>query len=453
MVYVIKISKKCADVLSVIFQILVFVLLALIAISYKYKSILFKKPQYCIYIFLFIYVMYLTFEYYSSASVFLRNKTDEQRIKNLLSILVQTHPMVVFHCECYHLKKKRRAFHRHPPPKKGKSKANKSGNKRRRGKKREGSKISGVIDLSGRVFNKINNFANNVNQPEPEEFEFNKIRNEAYTRIVTWKEDCYLPYYSSRDVSGLFQLNKSEGQSKGKSYIKLTLVPEINFADEISYMDYEFFRTDFYNRNRPRDKYMDYCEERKVPGLNESNFVHISDEEPCGLSFCVFVFFSLFLLGEFYKCYFNSFCIDQEFKIRKLISTRYDLNMDQYQYFIPSINVPSQKYIFEEQNYNYLNNNYQVVKPTNQEIQNAEVYKDKIPKYKCTSYTSFEGKIKVGVVQDDPAYCSANYNENPPPNCNDVQYNEGQNNMNNNNNNINMQNNNDKESNSESNND
>lgn len=141
--------------------------------------------------------------------------------------------------------------------------------------------------------NKINNFSNNAEVEEPE-FEFNKIRNGALTRIVTWKEDCYLPYYSSRDVSGLFQLNKSEGQSKGKSYIKLILVPEINFADEVSYMDYEFFRTDFYNRNRPNDKYMDYCEERKIPGLNEHNFIHISNEEPCGIRFCVFVFLSLF---------------------------------------------------------------------------------------------------------------------------------------------------------------
>jgi len=442
MVYCIKIPKKCADVLSIIFQILVFALLSLIVISYKYKSILFKKPQFWIYIFLLIYVFYLTFEYFSSVSVFLRNKTDEQSIKNILSALIQTHPTIGFHCECYHLKKRRRGFRHHPPPKKGKSKTNKKG----RDKKKENSKISGITNLSGRAMYKNNNFANNAEEEEPEEFEFDKIRNGALRRIVTWKEDCYLPYYSSRDVSGLFQLNKSEGQSKGKSYIKLTLVPEINFADEISYMDYEFFRTDFYNRNRPRDKHMDYCEERKVPGLNEYNFIHISEEEPCGISFCIFVFFSLFLLAEFYKCYFNSFCIDQEFKIRKLISTRYDLNMDQYQYFIPSINVPSQKYIFEKQNYNYLNNNYQVIKPTNQEIQNAEIYKDKIPKYKCTSYTSFEGKIKVGVVQDDPAYCSANYNEDPPPNCKDVQYNEEQNN-NDNSNNINVQNNSDKESN------
>lgn len=141
MVYVVKIPKKLADVLSVIFQILVFGLLILIIISYKYKSILFKKPQIWIYIFLFIYVFYLTFEYYSSVSIFLRNKTDEQGIKNLLSALIQTHPMIGFHCECYHLKKRRRAFHHNPPTKKGKSKANKRG----KGKKKKALKYQEFI--------------------------------------------------------------------------------------------------------------------------------------------------------------------------------------------------------------------------------------------------------------------------------------------------------------------
>ena len=416
MVYVIKIPKKCADVLSVIFQILAYANLALIAINYSYKTIGFKKPQIWIYIFIGIYIFYLAFEYYSSVYAFLSNKTDEVGIKNVLASLIKTPPIVAFHCECYHYKRRRRGFRRHPPPKKGKGFAKKikvkkgSGSKRK--SKKAGSKITGVSDISGRSFN---GFSFNGDITQPEEFSFNRIHNNALRRVVTWKEDCYLPYYSSRDVSGLFQLNKSEAESKGKHYIKLRLIPEINFADEVSYMDYDFYRTNFYNRNRPNDKHMDYCEERKVPGLIEYSIINISNEEPCGISLCLFVFCSLLLLGEFYKCYFNSFCIEQEFKIRKLISTRYDLNIDQYKSFIPSIDALSQKYVFEEQNYNYINNKIQVRPPTSQEIKKAEIYKDKIPQYKCSTYTSFQGEIKIGVVQDDPGYCSAIYNENPPP--------------------------------------
>ena len=55
-------------------------------------------------------------------------------------------------------------------------------------------------------------------------------------------------------------------------------------------MDYDYFRINFYTRNRPRDQYMDYCEERKVPGLNEYNFINISDKEPCGICFVYLLF-------------------------------------------------------------------------------------------------------------------------------------------------------------------
>ena len=86
-------------------------------------------------------------------------------------------------------------------------------------------------------------------------------------------------------------------------------------------------------------------------------------------------------------------------------------------YFIPSIDVRSQQYVFQKEKYNYINNKCNVKVPTNKELQKAQVYKDKIPQYKCSTYTSFQGQIKVGVVQDDPAYCSVNYNDEIPPNC------------------------------------
>ena len=62
-----------------------------------------------------------------------------------------------------------------------------------------------------------------------------------------------MPYYSSRDISGLFILNCQKEVVQNKAYIQLELLEEINFADNISYMDYENVKNDFYMRNRPRD--------------------------------------------------------------------------------------------------------------------------------------------------------------------------------------------------------
>ena len=369
-----ELSPRARDIIAKIFQVLVIIAIIVFIVDH-YGIQLFKDKETMLYILLIVYVLFLASQFTSTTFSLLRHKTTEMGIKNIMAHLVQTPPTIEFYCECYHYSNVRSPFS--PPPRKG------------GGRKRSGGK--------------------------------HHSRNRR-RKIVTWRETVYFPYYSARDVSGLFELNKDRDATMNKVYIKLELIPEINFADELSYMDYEIFRTDFYRRNRIRDQYMNYRETRFVKGLSFHNLVCLRDSEPCGINVCAFAFFTIIPLSEFYKCYLNSYCIEQKFSVRKLISTRYDLNMDQYQYFIPSINIPSQQYVFEPNNYNYLNNNFQVQKPTKKEIKQASVYKDKIPKYECVSYTSINGQIKVGVVQNDPSYCSANINEAPPPNCEDVAY-------------------------------
>ena len=363
-------SKKTADTFGKVFQVLLFGAIALVIV--RYLIIFDIEFSTCVVILVIVYVLYLIAEFCSTTASFLCHKTNEIGIQMIMQNLVRTPPTIEFYCECYHYSGSSVVVLN--PPRRG-------GGRSRGGRKRHGRRR---------------------------------------TRIVTWRETVTFPYYSARDVSGLFQLNNSREAAMGKVYVKLELTPEINFADELTYMDYEIFRNDFYYRNRSRDQYMDYRESRYVPGLNTFNLINIRKNEPCGINICMFVFFSIIPLAEFYKCYVNSFCLEQQFRIRKLISTRYDLNMDQYQYFIPSFVIPDQQYAFDSKSYNYKNKDFKVKKPTNKEIRRASIYKDKIPKYECVSYTSINGQIKVGVVQDDPAYCSVNINQEPPPSCKDV---------------------------------
>lgn len=391
-------GKKLADSLGKVLQVLIIVAIILLVVNIFLK---FFALATAVYILVIVYVLFLISEFCSTMCSFLCNKTNEIGIKNIMQNLIRTPPVIEFYCECYHYETR---IVRYSPPKRGGGGRRGGGGGRKSGGTRGGRKRGGNHGT--------------------------RTRRE---RVVTYRETADMPYYSARDVSGLFELNKSREAAMGKVYVKLELTPEINFADELTYMDYENFRSDFYNRNRPRDQYMTYRETRRVPGLNNFNFVCIREEEPCGVNICLFILFTIIPLTEFYKCYVNSYCLDQQFKIRKLISTRYDLNQEQYQYFVPSFNLPTQQYAFEPSNYNYINNNYQVHQPTNEEISQAAMYKDKIPKYECVSYTSINDQIKVGVVQDDPAYCSVNLNEAPPPNCQDIgpqQPQSGGNNMN-----------------------
>ena len=418
-------SKKCADICGKILQVLLIVSIALVIVS-LFMSIGLETLNWII-ILIIVYVLYLIAQFCSSTASLLCNKTNEMGIKIIMENLVRTHPEIQFYCECYHYETR---TVRYNPPKKGGGK--KIGGKKPGGgggKNIGGNRVpasSGRPNIGGR--GPATSGKSNIGSRGPVGGG-TRVRTER-KRITTWRETASFPYYSARDVSGLFQLNNSREAAMGKVYVKLVLTPEINFADELTYMDYEYFRNDFYNRNRPKDQYMDYRETRTVPGLNNFNLVCIRDQEPCGVNICMFILFTIIPLAELYKCYINSYCLDQSFKIRKLISTRYDLNQDQYQYFVPSFDVPNQQYAFDPNSYNYINTNYQVKQPTNEEISRAAMYKDKIPKYECVSYTSLNGNIKVGVVQDDPAYSSVNINEAPPPSCQDVGPQNGNDNMN-----------------------
>ena len=104
---------------------------------------------------------------------------------------------------------------------------------------------------------------------------------------------------------------------------------------------------------------MDFREERIIPGFMEYNLVRITDKEPCSINFYWFAFFTILTLAQFYKSYVNCFCISQNFTIRKIVSTRNDLNSEKfnkkYRNLIPQINLIKSQINFDINQYNYVN--------------------------------------------------------------------------------------------------
>ena len=88
------------------------------------------------------------------------------------------------------------------------------------------------------------------------------------------------------------------------------------------------------------------------------------------------LFFTFLTLAEFYKIYYNFSYIIQSYTIRKLISTRYDLNTEEnnekYRNLIPRINLIKSHINFDNNDYNYVNKDIIVKIPTKEEIEEAE---------------------------------------------------------------------------------
>ena len=340
----------CYIVFSWILQILVWLTLGLTI--YFYVADISGKLGLLI-LFIVLYLLYLVIEYKSIVYSYLERVTTESGIYEKLAKFYRAHPVFEFYCDCYHYKT---------------------------------------------VTTRERNFKGRVRSVT------------RRVQVTTHSEKYTFPYYSERDVSGLFYLDCDKAFINRKCFIQLDISDEINFADAISCKDYEDAKDRFWRRNRFRDKHFYFRESRKIPGLETENLVRIGNNVPCCANTTAYLVFTFIPFAEFYKLYYYSICHTQNYKIRKIVSTRYDLNQTVYQNFIPQVDVISQQYNFPAADYNYLNNDYNLNIPSKEELEQAKKYQNNVPDYKISSGG---GKIHAGVILDDPGYCS--YNLNKPP--------------------------------------
>jgi hypothetical protein len=151
-------------------------------------------------------------------------------------------------------------------------------------------------------------------------------------RVTTFTGSRDFHYYTWRDVSGLFLLDSHKVYNgEKKVYIKLELNLDVDFADDITRLDYQRQKDDFYYENRWRDTHISFSESKIVNGFNQYNMVRISDYRPAGINcgwFLIFTFF--FPFAEIYKMYVDSFCIDQDYTVKKVVSSRYNLQVEEH---------------------------------------------------------------------------------------------------------------------------
>ena len=350
-------GNTCFTIICWIFNLGVWGLLTYILVSYfclKKEGDDTKDIKKLSYVLIAVYIVYLILEFCSSTSRYLRHKNSSEGIKKKMGELYKAQPSIKFYAECYH--------------------------------------------YETRTYTVTNN--------EGEEEERTKR-----VKVISHKESKYFSYYSVRDISGLLNLNCDIAQIKKKSYIKLELKEEINFADSISISDYEKQKSNFKRYCKTLDTHIDFSEYWSLPGMTHHNLIKINDKDPCMANFFWYFIFTILTLGQFYKIYIASLCIYQNYKIRKIMSTRYDLNSHkydaQYSKFNPQINLVTLKIDYDPSYYCYLNSSMAVQKPTEGELENAKIYDSKVPKYEI--YTEDDGDIKrVGTVKDNPDFDSYN---------------------------------------------
>ena len=305
-----KSDEKYFNIIGWILQIGTWLFLILFIVLHKTGFLI---------IFILAYLLYLLMEFCSPTSRYLCNKSSHHGMYEKMKEYFHTPPEIRWHIECYHYE-----HHEH-------------------------TKVSAGTGVGV----------------------------EHYTskeKVVTHLEDLSMSYYSARDISGLFQLNCDKALLKRKCYIKLELIAKIDFADPPTVRDYHYQKFNFYNMYRYSDSYCNLTEERVIPGMDQYNLVKLTHDEPKSINFGLFFLFTMLTFVEFYKIYIDSLCIYQKFDVKKIISTRYDLNLDQYiqmyQAFIPRIDLLTVQYNYQPADYTYLNKGYDLNLPSQEEVEN-----------------------------------------------------------------------------------
>ena len=274
-----------------------------------------------------IYVLYVIIELCSHTSRFLLNKKSTYSIYNKLKELFSSSPVLQMSVSCYHFEK------------------------RTEEKKTNDGKI---------------------------------VQEEITERVDTYSEKRYFPFYSFRDISGLFRVDLNNEIFRNKTYIKLTLDTVISFADSISCYDYQIFKEQFINENRNKDMKMDFRENFYIHNLSRNNLIKIKDEEPFYFNFFFFFLCTIFTMALPYEIMLDNISIEGKYQIKKIISTRYNLNSYEYDGIygntIPAIKLGNNTYNFNSEDYGYDDQNAEINLPTMGEIENAKKYEEEIKK-------------------------------------------------------------------------
>lgn len=237
-------------------------------------------------------------------------------------------------------------------------------------------------------------------------------------RVTTFRDNRQFMYYSVKDISGLFKLDIPSAYMNQKPFIKLYLDKEINFAEPISFADYKCQKEKFWSEHRMRDQQIEVTETRDIPNFSNYNLVKTGFSEPKYIGVFWYILFSIIPVTQLYRNYFDSLCFEQKFTIRKILSTRYNLNEAEYALkynaFNPSLSLGNQKYYYDNQSTGYVFENVEVNYPSLEEINAANrEYEKNIPQYNI-----YDSGSKAGVVKNMNGFQSGFYNISPVSNSN-----------------------------------
>jgi hypothetical protein len=161
------------------------------------------------------------------------------------------------------------------------------------------------------------------------------------------------------------------------------LEQEIEFNDAITIYDIQKIKNELYSKNKNKDYCIHIYLDKDIPSMKYFYLIKLSkDKNYCLLQKWIYILCVFLMIDLFYRIYLDCITSKQKFKIRKIVSSRYNVyENNKYSQFIPGYFIQDSQFVASRENIGGVGDKKDLLLPTEEELKNAQIYNKFIPEY------------------------------------------------------------------------
>jgi hypothetical protein len=221
-----------------------------------------------------------------------------------------------------------------------------------------------------------------------------KVEKSSFEKIKEFE------YYTSKDISGLFTIDKELKNNPNSIFLKLNIDYDIYIADTLTYNDILNEKQNEFLKYNEKDDYIKVNVKRCLEKTKKScKLIKIKNIETNYINKKYFYLFTFLSFAQLYKRYVNNLCIEKYFVIRKVISSRNNiLNDEKFINLSPKLKLDEKFVEFPENQTTYINNDFKVNEPYEEDKEKSQKFIEFLPYFNI----NYEYGKYYGIIEDPP---------------------------------------------------
>ena len=207
-------------------------------------------------------------------------------------------------------------------------------------------------------------------------------------------------YYTSKDISGLFTIDKELKNNPNAIFLKLNIDFDVYIGDTLTYNDILNEKQNEFLKYNEKDDYIKVNVKRCLEKTKKCcKLIKIKNSETNYINKKYFYLFTFLSFAQFYKRYVNNLCIEKYFVIRKVISSRNNiLKEEKFINLSPKLKLNEKIIEFPEEETTYINQDFKLNEPYEEDKEKSQKYIEFLPYFNI----NYEYGKYYGIIEDPP---------------------------------------------------